>query len=375
MTSSTSCLNKAGLSLLLALVLMSGCAGRLPAAGEGTPAGGRKARVVVLPVHNLTGGPAPLKDIRASAEKMLGSGGLDVVDDAAIEKAMAAHRIRYTGGIDHEGAAAFREELGADAVLITTVEHYSEANPPKISVNMRLDNTGAEPAILWTDTVGMAGDDHPGLLLLGLIEDPKVLTEKALGRLTGSLMGYLSGGDGGQGCPPGGKYGPKVFYRSPSFNPGGRYSVAVLPFLNTGERKNAGEILALEFVRQLSTLDNITVVEPGLVREKLLSYRVIMEGGVSLDTAGVVLDTLEADLVLSGNVLDYEDYQGLYGTAKIGFSALMIERKDRAVVWESRSYDEGDENVYFFDVGKLNTTGQLACRMIGSVIGRMAAKR
>lgn len=373
MTSSTSFLNKTPL-LLAALLCLFGCAGPQGTLVKGPPVGARGMRVAVLPVFNMSGAAAPLKDIRQLAEAALTGRGLTVTDDDALEKFMAKHRIRYTGGLSRDDSRTFKEELGVGSVLITSIELYSPSYPPKIALNMRLVRTGDNPEILWTDSVGMAGDDSPGFLLLGLIGDPKVLTGRALGRLTGSLTSYLEGGGMRPGCPAGRKFSPRVFYRSPGFDPGKRYKVAVLPFLNNSDRGNAGEILALEFVRQLVQSGKFTVMEPGLVREELLKYRIIMEGGVSIDTAGVVLETLDADLVLSGNVLDYEDYQGLFGTAKIGFSVLLIDRKDKEVVWESRSFDEGDEYVFFFDRGKINTTGGLACRMVGNVVQMMVER-
>ncbi len=373
MTFSTSFLNKA-LGLSLAALLGSlGCAAPREGAGTG-PAPARKGTVAVLPVYNLSGSAAPLEEIRRSVEKDLRDRGAAVADDNRLERFMALHRLRYTGGINEENSAAIADELGVDSVLVTSLELYSPAAPPKIALNMRLVSAGKNPRILWMDSVGMAGDDKPGLLLLGLIEDPKVLTEKALRRLSSSLWSYLSSKAEPPNCPSGSKFRPRVFYRSPALKPGRKYTVAVLPYLNDSDRAHAGEILALEFVRQLAASGDFTVLEPGVVRDDLLKYRVILEGGVSIDTASVAFATLNSDLVLSGDVLDYEDYQGPFGTPKIGFSVLMIDRWDRSVVWESRSFGKGDEYVFFFDAGKINTTATLACRMARNVVEMMAAR-
>ena len=72
---------------------------------------------------------------------------------------MAKYRIRYTGGVSAEIAKAFKQDINVSSILITSVELYSDANPPKISLISRLVSTGKNPSILWMDGVGLAGDD------------------------------------------------------------------------------------------------------------------------------------------------------------------------------------------------------------------------
>ena len=91
------------------------------------------------------------------------------------------------------------------------------------------------------DGVGMAGDDSPGILGLGLIEDPQKLLEKALGFLSKSLIEYLSNEEGeGDIKTAKKKFQPKVFYRSPELAPSKKYRVVVLPIFNYSDRRNAG---------------------------------------------------------------------------------------------------------------------------------------
>ncbi len=89
-----------------------------------------------------------------------------------------------------------------------------------------------------------------------------------------------------------------------------------------------------------------------------------MDDGISLADADAVFSRLDADLILTGKVLDYQDYQGPTGKPKVGFSALLIEKKSREVVWSCQSYHEGDEGVWFFDWGNVYTAHSLATEMI-----------
>lgn len=368
---STNFLSKASVFIWLGFFFFSGIANAKEIRREAPPFSDTKFRIAVFPVENLSGTVAPLKEIRLALIDNLKKQGIDVLGDEDLEKLMARHRIRYVGGIDREIAKAFMEETGIEGVLITSLELYSETNPPKIALTSRLVSTGDDPSILWIDGRGLAGDDSPGILGIGLIENPKILLEKAMKSILDSLTGYLTTraeGRVGHGVKK--KFQPKVSYRSPALNPEKRYTVAVIPFFNKSERKNAGEILVLHFIQQLKRFDHFNVIEPGIVRQELLSLRIIMEDGVSLANADALFAGLNADLILSGRVINYQDYQGVWGKPKVDFSAVVIERRSREVVWSSNSYNEGDDGVFFFDRGRVNTAYVMASQMT-QLIGRM----
>ena len=42
--------------------------------------------------------------------------------------------------------------------------------------------------------------------------------------------------------------------------------------------------------------------------------------------------------------------------------------KTRQIVWSSSSYNEGDDGVFFFDLGKVNTAHGMASGMVRSVV-------
>ncbi len=353
-------------------LFFSGCS--LPAKGPASADGGVRgaALVAVLPFENLSNAAAPIKDMRQSVIADLQKKGVPVLDDAALQTFMARHRLRYTGGIDAETARAFREETGTGAILITALVLYDDKHPPKISFLARLVAASDPPAILWSAGKGSAGDDSPGFLGLGLIEDPRVLEEKAIRLMTDSLAAYLSSGKSSHETASG-KYQPKTSFRSPVLRRGAKYRVAVLPFFNISGRKDAGAILEQQFVGQLASFENLTVIEPGVVREKLLQFRIIMDQGVSVADAGAVCDILDVDFVLSGRVISYQDYLGSAGKPKVEFSTLLVERKSKEVVWSSTSYNEGDDGVFFFDVGRVYTADGLASAMVRAVVEQMVA--
>jgi hypothetical protein len=157
-------------------------------------------------------------------------------------------------------------------------------------------------------------------------------------------------------------------FRSLAMDPGRTYRVAIVPFFNLSDRNRAGDFMALIFARALSAYDNFMVIEPGSVRKQLLDMRIIMPSGISLANADLVFDRLDADLILNGEVLDYQDYQGAGGQPKVDFSAQIIERKSRQVVWTIKSHNTGNDGIGIFGKGKANTAHELARQMVALAV-------
>jgi hypothetical protein len=361
---STSFFNRVCVLLTLCSLYLSGSAWAKERVAPESPIDEGTYSIAVFPVENLSGRMAPLKEIRGSLIQGMKSKGFRILKEETLEKFMTRNRIRYAGGINKAVAQAFKNETGAEGVLITSLELYSEENPPKIALTSRLVSTGDHPIILWIEGVGLAGDDSPGILGLGLIEDPKALLEKAIGRLTGSLEQYLDKKSKGERIQsPKRKFRPKVSYRSDVLDPSSKYTVAVVPFLNFTGRKNAGEILELQFIRNLKKFSQFDVIEPGVVRQQFLALRIIIPEGISLANADALFSTLDADLILAANVVEYQDYQGVFGKPKVDFFVQLFDRKSRNIVWSSVSHNEGDDGVFFFDRGRVNTAHAMASEM------------
>lgn len=363
----TNYLNKIVILSAIIFLALPGCAATREAVAPDV--GIKGAMVAVLPIENLSGTAAPFKEIRQAYITKLTARGITVVDDNTLDGFMARHRVRFTGGIDRETASLFKSEIGVQGVLITSLELYNSFVPPRIAIVSRLVSTGPGPEIKWMDDCGISGDDHRGLLDLGLIQDVGKLTEKCLDRLSGSLAASLAGiapAEGGSG-----KFWPKYYFKSPEFDMDHKYKVAVAPFFNRSGRRNADEIIMLQFVEHLSRIPGMEVIEPGFVRADLLRNRVVMDEGMSMGDVEVVMITLDADLLFMGRVFDYQDFQGSFGAPKVDFTVQAVERKKMQVVWSSKSRNAGNDGVFFFDSGMVSTADKLASEMVYNVIRAM----
>ncbi|MHB8844264.1 MAG: Calx-beta domain-containing protein, partial [Nitrospirota bacterium] len=214
---STSSFNRSLTLAVAAGILLFGCGASRPDVRSGFFGAGAGARIIaVLPADNLSGRSVPRNDMRQFLANGLDARGFKVVPQETVELFMERHRLRNTGGIDAPTAKKLREETGAAAVLITTVELYTaDTNVytvPKVSLLGRLVTTDDMPVIEWMDSAGMTGDESPGLLGLGLVSDPQVLMKMAAAKLLNSLTVYR---DGGSYPNKGRSLAAKVSYRSP----------------------------------------------------------------------------------------------------------------------------------------------------------------
>jgi TolB-like protein len=335
--------------------------------------------VAVMPIANISKQWAPYAVIKRSMTALVQEQGLTVVDDTVLERFLEKHRIRYTGGMDRATAQVFEEENVARSVLITNLEHYDQMYPPKIAIASRLVSVRKRPEILWMDSTGLAGHDNPKLLDLGLITNHQVLLEKAIRILSGSFQLFLQNKitiiDEERGWLEEPRFEPKIYHRSSAiFDKARGFTVAVFPFFNLSDRKYGEDIMALHFVREMTKLKNIHVIEPGVVRDALLKKRVIMYDGISLFNAQAIFSMLNADFILTGNILDYNDYPGAFGRPDVDFSTRLIERRNLETVWSSKSYSKGDDDVYFFDFGKVNTANEIASEMVRAIVEKMVVK-
>ena len=353
------------------LLLFSGACAHVAGKPSASAALSEHPSIVLFPLENLSGGPAPLKAIRESYRAELVKRGIVPIDDETMEGFMAKNRIRYTAGINGATGEALRSEIGANAVLMTSVELYTESAPPKIAIISRLVSSGPHPEILWADGAGMAGDETPGLLDLHLVNDPNVLKGRTVESLAVSLSNYLREPNHAHASGAAkGKFAPKISYQDEDMDKG-KARVAVAPFFNRSNRKNGGELMALHFIVSLKRSGRYNVVEPGLVRDLFLNRRIIMDDGISYVDADSLFSGLDIDLVLTGKVTDYQDYEGAYGEPIVAFSTQLMQREDWKVIWSSMSRNEGNDRVFFFDLGKVNTAYLMASQMTRSVTEKM----
>lgn len=351
------------------------CAAGTPPAGAAEPPAARplsELRVAVMPIDNLTGRAIPGEPWREEIVRKLRQRGLEVADQEALDQLLAERRVRWVGGIPAELARQLEERLGADAALITHVDLFDDGGPLRFGLTARL--VAAEPEgarVLWATGVALAGEESPGLLDLGLIDDPLELTLRGLDELVDGVAGFAASGTPAR-VPRGAqrRFRPRAFHRPPdAARPGGEpLRVAVLPFSNDSTRRQAGEIVGNRFVAALVGVPGLAVVDPGEVRRVLLETRLIQEGGLTYAQADLLREFLGVDLVVTGTVFDLAEPGGVDHPPIVAFSTLAIDARRRQVAWIAYSSATGKDRVYFFGAGEIRSSDRLLDEMIRGVL-------
>jgi hypothetical protein len=361
-------------ALILALALAVGCRGAqrasAPEFGHDGP-----TRVAVLPPHNLSGGVFDPQEVLSAVEAAVAAQGVALATREAVDGFLTERRIRFTGGVDAATAAEARDELGVDALLVVAVERYVALPVPQFAVTLRLVAARKLADTLWTDAVSVAGDEAPGLLGLGTVGDFPTLRERAIERCARSLGAFLRGQRRPASTCDGGGFAPRITFRSPRLDESEQLTIAVVPFVNDTDRRDAGDVVAQAVLRQLWASGRFKPFEPGVVRRLLLGLRVVQEEGVSLEEARLLTQTIGADLVIAGRVYAFFENPSANEPPHVEFTVTAIHRGDKQTYWQSSSYARGDDGLHLFGLGKVATAGTLTCRMASAVARRMAAPK
>jgi hypothetical protein len=302
--------------------------------------------------------------VRAQTELALARIGGEILTGALVDEFLATSRTRYTGGLDGALALRARDELGADAVLVTTVGRWREQAPASVQVSMRMVSADETPKILWFEAAERGGDDTVGLLGLGGVARASDLLPTVIGELRESLRRRVNGGRHlTRACDPEARFEPQTAHRFPGLDLSRSRRVAVLPFEDHTGRRGAGELVALEFARGLGALPTAKLVDPGLVRTLMLGNRFVMVDGVSIELGDMLWSTDQVELVVTGRVDAYDE-----GAPEQEFSVTVLDTRLHQVVWRSRSRHRGDDGVVFFDAGRVRGAGALTCRMVAPIV-------
>jgi TolB-like protein len=367
-SSSSSSSRSARLGLLAALAAALVGPARPAAAQDGEGSAPASPRLALFPFQNLSGGAAPVRELTAALRARLEARGVALAAEEEVRQILAAHRVRWMGGLDQPTAAALRAGAGVEGVIIPSLDGWLAAPPCQVALSARLASTDDAPAIRWTAHFARTGDDAPGLLGLGLVPSVEALRDLALDQLAASLAAALRQPGRRAPCPDQSARRPRRHFRSPLVADEGRRTIAVLPFLDASGRREAGDVVTLRILDALAASGRIQVIEPGVVRAEMLSHRLGATGALALDDARVILELVDADLILSGTVRTYEEAAGS-GAPSVEFTTWALDRGTAQVVWSSTSSAAGDDGVFFFGVGRTSTASGLACALAKGVVG------
>jgi len=418
------CLNKQLLFFACCLLFLAGEGWTADAPPEGlfgprmllSPVQTGGLKIAIFPVQNLSGMPAPTREIDLEFAAAVEQIGAHLVDRADVERFIDNRWVRQLGYIDEQTAELLRRDTGADAVLLSNIEVYKEDDNPRFALISRLVSTTDKlPRIIWMESAALNGDENPGLLGLGIITDAKKLRSKVMETICTSLHSFIT-------APPirkllplaseqrentpfslqdqitriskataaplkagsssldllekmrsvGGlftsRYTPLGWFSSTGERNDLQRSLAIVPFINQSTRKNAAELMELHLAKQMVKEGSVIVLELGVIRDKLLKLHIIMDQGISVPAIDSITITLNVDMIMNGKVFDYTESAGFVSAPLLDFYVQVFQRDTRRILWSSYSHNRGDEGVYFYDLNRIASAANLADRMTSALV-------
>ena len=327
-------------------------------------------KIAVIPVFNLSLEVLPAGTIRHEIEADVQAAGYELLDFDLLYEYMSKNRWRNTAYLSKKNAAGLRQQLNVDAVLLTGVLDYFDSESPRLALTSRLVGTNSDLPILWANGIAKHGESHPGFLGLQRIYELQPLLVKSVHELVSGLAADLS--DEHLLA----KSTRVVMENSPDPNSAHANdevrSVALFPFGNHTERDRGGDLLAAQLLVNLVRQPGIKVIEPGLVRDMLLDYRVIAPQGPSQADLSLLQTRLATDFIIVGELTRY--YQSSYNPVRsppeIGFFLRAIDLASQTIAEHYATFGKGDEQVYFYDYKRHWTAYDLTDHMLSKVLAQ-----
>ncbi len=333
----------------------------------------QSVKIAVLPFANFTEVQEAPEQIMPLVVQTLEAKGFAVVSGEPVEDVLFRHRVRRTTLVTAKTAQALASELGVNAVMVGLISMYQPDEVPQVGISARLVKLSSAE-VIWAQDVSLAGTDFTGMLGLGTVRSLETLAARGVNRLFASLQPRLEPQAVTPPEPPGAlsfmarpEY--PTLYRDPSADFFGVDSLAVLPFLNASDRPNAGEIVTALFVSSLFNTGRYRVIEPGLVWEVFLRFRILSIGSIDR----LELPHLNRHMVVQGYVLGtvYEYVEGK-GTEvippKVAISARMVRADDARVVWSMEHRHKGDDFNLLLDFDRIYSIIPLARLTVAEMV-------
>ena len=228
--------------------------------GKDAAAGANEKRIALLPFENLTDEKDILQEINPAIKYQLEGKGFEVIYSDDLQGFLCEKRVRSNGHVSRDLAAAIRDEFDVRAILTGSVLSFSSDENPQFGILLRLIEASSG-TILWADYASATGDDFMTILGLGKIKSVYSLIPKVMDNLFASFH-------------------ERVLYKKESTS----HKVAVIPFQNNSEFKNAGKIVMYMFLVEMLKSEKYEPVEYGNTRNQIIDLRIWNRGAMDYDS-------------------------------------------------------------------------------------------
>ncbi|HEU4436895.1 MAG TPA: hypothetical protein VFR89_05470, partial [candidate division Zixibacteria bacterium] len=151
--------------------------------------------------------------------------------------------------------------------------------------------------------------------------------------------------------------------------------IAVLPFENLADDGGAGEKLQKIFLVELLKQNQWQVLEPGEVEQALKELRIRATDKLSAEQARRLQEKLGLDWIFFGTVLEFSTPQtGSNEPPVVSLTARILDAGKGEIIWAAFGSRQGDDSEFLFEVGKVNSTSELAKKIAEGMVAALAKK-
>ena len=302
--------------------------------------------------------------------------GARFVSSAHLEDVLRAHRIRQTDSISAEAARTIGQDTEIRYLVASTLLGFAPAPTPQLAIALHVVDVETGRRVL-SSLVSLRGDDFTGLLGLGEIVEEDVLALEVAARI---LEDFDSEGrpaalelDDLDDFLPADSLSR---FNHLEFAPMELERVAVLPFVNRTNRRDASRLFAEVLGHQWFRTAGIDVVEGSELRAALVRQRVRSLDLLDEELMKRVGEDLGVRYFLLGSVDRFETDSFADGVfaPEIEASARLLDVSRSRIVAAASVHRRGDDYHLVLGLGVVRDLTSLADRVGRELVALMGVK-
>ncbi len=352
--------------LTAALALAGTAAWARPPEPARQPAAGR---LLLLPLHDLTGGGEGAAWLTERLRERLAARGFELVGDAELARFLRERRWRARHALSSAQLRELAERFDARYLFSGVLRAWAKEQGAHVALSARITDA-ADGGLIWFDSVSLHRAGAPGLLPSLRRLSLEALAERALDHLLSSLeVRQRDGLEIHRGKRVSGMgFGTRpVVYRRENSRPG-PWKVAVLPIVNHTRRPEGPAIVAEHVIGFLLARHGVEVVAPGDLQEALMRTRIQPLYGVGPEELRRLGEALAVDAVVDGVLFAFEDAPAK--VPRVDLSLRIREVPSGQILWMGALAAHGEQTRWIYDLGCIRDADRLAERVVSALLGK-----
>ncbi|MDO8282739.1 MAG: hypothetical protein Q7U10_09010 [Thermodesulfovibrionia bacterium] len=302
-------------------------------------------RIAIFPFDNFTIDDNALNALMPVIQEEMKDRGYYVVGEQELYSSICKDRMRETGNISKGLAKKISDIFNVEGILLGSIVSYSVEEKPRFGLIARLIDP-SDGSILWADYFSATGDDFITVLGLGEIKEMDKLIPKVVKSLFESFTTETPQKDAA-------------------------YRIAVMPFMNDTDYKDAGKIASQMFVVHLFKDSSFIPVEYGEVRKQLIDLRIRVKGNLDYATITELTKVIDVDGFLLGEVGLYFNGVQLNAPPAASVSARLIGSVNKKILWYDHGQMSGDDDVIIYDWRRLRSVDKVADKIVTKLVNNL----